>query len=145
MASICYLLLAALTWQSEAFEFYAYFVGEELQLGAFDVGVTELIFVGFAVSANGSITMTFSNKNDPDSTAVTAVLSARQAADTYTTRVSFVISGSIPFISDGSSAFSNIYASANNIVEKYKFDGINFDWEFPSNTEEWKELLGRTQ
>ncbi|KAF4707190.1 hypothetical protein FOZ63_023883, partial [Perkinsus olseni] len=135
MVSFCYLLLAAVSWQIEAFEFYAYFVGENLPTtrnfsyfdDIFSAGVTELIFVGFTVSADTTITRTFSNENE--------LLLARQAADAHATRVSFMISGSLPFINDGPSAFSKFYASANNMVEKYKFDGINFDWEFPSSTD----------
>ncbi|KAF4749794.1 chitinase, partial [Perkinsus olseni] len=95
----------------------------------FNAGVTELIIIGFSVSANGTITRTFSNENE--------LLVARQAADTHAARVSLMIGGRIPFINDGPAAFSKFYASSNNMVEKYKFDGINFDWESPNSIEEW--------
>ncbi|KAF4707571.1 chitinase [Perkinsus olseni] len=139
MASICYLLLAAVVSQTKAFEFYAYFIGEDLPVtrnvsyfdDIFNAGVTELIFVGFSVSADTTITRTFSNENE--------LLSARQAADTHGARVSLMIGGSLPFINGGPAAFSKFYGSANKMVEKYKFDGINFDWEFPSSTDEWNK------
>ncbi|KAF4682223.1 chitinase [Perkinsus olseni] len=139
MVFICYLLLAAVTWPSKAFEFYAYFIGEDLPHtrnasyfdDIFNAGVTELIFLGFSVSANGTITRTFSNENE--------LLFARQAADTHAARVSLMISERIPFINEGPAAFSKFYASSNDMVEKYKFDGINFDWEFPRNVDEWNK------
>ncbi|KAF4661133.1 chitinase [Perkinsus olseni] len=138
MATICYLLLAAVVSQTKAFEFYAYFIGEDLPVtrnvsyfdDIFNAGVTELIFVGFSVSADTTITRTFSNENE--------LLLARQAADTHGARVPFVLQ-SIPFINGGPAAFSKFYGSANKMVEQYKFDGINFDWEFPRNTDEWNK------
>ncbi|KAF4748443.1 chitinase, partial [Perkinsus olseni] len=138
MASLSYILLAAVIWQSKALEYYAYFIGENLPVtrnisyfdDLFSAGVTEIIFVGFTVAANGTITRTFSNENE--------LLLARQAANAHGARLSFM-TGAIPFINDGPAAFSKFYASVNNMFEKYKFDGINFDWEFPATTDEWKK------
>ncbi|KAF4695106.1 chitinase [Perkinsus olseni] len=138
MLSILNLFFATAIRPSSGFEFYAYFTDKNdiadkdatYYQDLFSCGVTELIFGGFSVSAAGALQKAF-----PDDTQLRM---AREAADQHNARVSFMLQG-VPSINANSSVYSAFFKSANDMFEKYSFDGINFDWEFPGSTAEWEK------
>ncbi|EER01045.1 chitinase, putative [Perkinsus marinus ATCC 50983] len=132
-----YLIVAAVLFPTQrAFEFYAYYTDKNDLAGKdqayfdalFNCGVTELIFGGISASSTGELHKTF-----PDDAHLRM---ARKAADKHGARISFMLQG-IPFIDAGKLPLVTFLKSANGMFKKHSFDGINFDWEFPRNNDEW--------